>query len=213
MPSTLVHGLLPASCATYESPTRPRLRYFLVAAIIANLPDLDIALGVLFPHSFNSIHRNVGHNLFILPFWIALGAWLLQRWGGVALSRARLWGNAAALVASHLVLDAMTAPQPTGRGSVPLLWPLSDWGWQLPLPLFSGLPPQFRYANPLADRVLSRQFWVHTVFQELFWVAAFFALWVAVRHLIAFVSGKKKRTEPGFADATPGQAPPISRIS
>lgn len=191
MPSTLIHALLPGGCAAYQSARPTRWQRFLTAAMVANLPDLDIALGLALPAHFNQIHRMVGHNVFIFPLWVALGAWLLKRWGG--LPGKQSWWASALLVTSHLWLDSMTVHQFVHGtvSTVPLLWPVSNWGYEFPLRVFAGVPPQQVYKNPLVDRIWSAEFWEKTVFLELFWTAVFFAAWVAVSEAITF--GKKRK--------------------
>lgn len=194
MPSTLVHALLPGGCSAYRGRRGPWRRYFVLGAILGNLPDLDIALGLCFPEQFNHIHRNFGHNVFVLPLWIGLGAWLLGRFGGPAFAGRRRFLAASLLVVSHHVLDAMTVHQiaPASPGTVPLFWPLAKYGWELPWRIFQGVPPQYQHANPIWDRISSPRFWRQTIFVELFWTGVLFIAWVAFSHLFSKLFAQKK---------------------
>jgi inner membrane protein len=83
------------------------------------LPDVDVVafrLGIPYHAPFG--HRGASHSLmFALGVGMLMALWL-RRWGW---RFSRAWLVAAAVVASHPVLDAMT----DGGLGVALLWPFS----------------------------------------------------------------------------------------
>jgi membrane-bound metal-dependent hydrolase YbcI (DUF457 family) len=192
MPSTVLHALLPTGCAATSPfcPPRPSrgdwIRFLIACAVLANLCDLDLVVATLWASHFNQIHRNWGHNIFALAVWVGVGYAMLRAWGAPWLSRARTWALAVPLVLSHVVFDAMTVPQPSVMGrpplpsGVPLLWPILTEHWSLPWVIFRGVPAQGIYANPLWDRICSRELWEVSIVSEVEYGAIFFAVWLAL---------------------------------
>ena len=120
--------------------------YLLVFITIANAPDLDFLPGLILGYP-NLYHHGISHSL---------GAALLFS-GGCALlhksEKFRLFsvsfGTAMILYCSHLLLDILSqdARPPLG---IPLLWPLTDTAFYLPL-----LPP---VTHSLLDHATIGQF-------------------------------------------------------
>lgn len=102
----------------------------LLAAVVANLPDLDFAVGLVTGRP-NTAHRTITHSI---PFALLVSAAL-----GVALTRigwSFRYGALAclALYGSHLALD-LVAPDGRPPRGIPLLWPFSAQHFWLPVPL------------------------------------------------------------------------------
>jgi hypothetical protein len=206
MPSTFVHGLLPASCVyTYHRrfPTltrRQRAILVFLAAVIGNLPDLDILPTLFFPEHWQEIHRWWGHNLFSITLWIIMGAYSLnylvsphfKGWRGYLLS--------ALLVFSHVCFDAMADFNPEGiRPGVPLLWPLSNWQFHLPFRLFKPAITD-PHLNPLFAYATSRNYWTEAIYSEIFSTLLLLGIWFA---FVSLYSILQKRFPGGFGRPSP----------
>lgn len=91
----------------------------LAAAVLANLPDIDVFLGLLWTWNGSAFHRGPTHSLLF-----ALGAALLyaraaRRWRGLP----RIgFGAAFLLVASHVAADAALS-----SSGVSWFWPLATF--------------------------------------------------------------------------------------
>jgi len=129
MPLPLGHTAI--ALANYETvqdiDQRPyRLRIFMFITILANLPDVDIILGLMFHGNGNLFHRGPTHSLLfaLLAGYLASHLW-------------RLWGRIPqlgfplcfSLVFSHVLADMLFTTAP-----VSLLWPFQVY-WS---PGFSG---------------------------------------------------------------------------
>jgi hypothetical protein len=202
MPSSFLHTLLPATCATTARRPEDRSRtlvFFALCAFLANAPDLDIVVGLILGN-FERAHRAYGHNLIALAFWMWLGTMLFKRFTPWLSRRAGVV-TAVAMVLSHVFLDSMTiASADTGqRVGVPLFWPFVDTLYSFPGALFGGVPPQHKYANPLLDRILSPRFWREYLGQEALWGVIFFLGWYGLL-LLGRIAGKNKApAEPGLS--------------
>lgn len=102
----------------------------LLTAVVANLPDMDFAVGLVTGRP-NTAHRTITHGV---PFALLLSAAL-----GAALTRigwSFRYGTLVclALYGSHLVLD-LVAPDGRPPRGIPLLWPFSAQHFWLPVPL------------------------------------------------------------------------------
>jgi LexA-binding, inner membrane-associated putative hydrolase len=153
-------------------------RLAFVAFVLGNSPDLDIIPGTLFPEYWRVFHRYYGHNAFSLILWIILGAWALELW--VSKDFKGWYGRmlAALLVVSHVLFDAMGDFHRSGlRMGVPLLWPFSDWEFNLPIRLFKEYSLKTG-VNPLAGHILSTSFWTEAVFAEVFYGAMIVVVWI-----------------------------------
>ena len=147
MPSTFVHALLPASCALSTPSGRPRptlkvaIKLFVIAAVIGNFPDLDIIPALIFGAA--KIHRHWGHNIFVLFGWTWLGQWTLVKLvPEIFKSKRQAFVTSFLLVASHLILDAFQQHNHISFvPHVPLLWPLSDWAFSIPIQIFTTVIP------------------------------------------------------------------------
>jgi len=116
-------------------------RWWLVGwvALLANLPDIDIVIGLLLRGNGNVFHRGPTHSLAfaLLAGWLASHAWRLER----RLPRLS-FGIGFGLVFSHVAADMLFT-----TGAVSLFWPLEvHWssghqGWLniIELLIFQGL--------------------------------------------------------------------------
>ncbi len=141
MPLPLGHAAI--GLATYEANTPNvsalnRWKLFIFIAVLANLPDIDIVVGLLFKSNGNAFHRGPTHSLlFALTFGYA-----------ATLSGKRMpaipdlgFRTCFLLIFSHIIADWLLTSSP-----VSLLWPLevywspgySDWNDILHHVLFKG---------------------------------------------------------------------------
>jgi len=131
MPMAIEHTLIgTAVCALALRQARTvfQWRSFLLVAICANLPDLDVLAGLILTGSASTFHRGVTHSLLFSAF------------SGLALSYGpRLWRRIPSLgfpacflvILSHVGADALLTASP-----VSLFWPFevhlsairSNWG-------------------------------------------------------------------------------------
>ena len=131
MPLPLGHAAIGlATCETFKpaDDNQSRLGTFLMALTLANLPDLDVLLGLLMQGNGNLFHRGPTHSIVfaLLAGYIASHVWRL----GPRLPRLG-FPLCFSLVLSHVLADMVLTSAP-----VSLLWPLhvywspgiSDWG-------------------------------------------------------------------------------------
>lgn len=132
MPLPLGHTAI--ALATYDTiqdtdqSRSSRWRIFIAITILANLPDVDVILGLLLQGNGNLFHRGPTHSLFfaLLAGYIASHLWRL----GEQIPRLG-FALCFSLVFSHVLADMMLTSAP-----VSLFWPFqvywstgfSDWG-------------------------------------------------------------------------------------
>jgi hypothetical protein len=100
----------------------------LFVAILSNLPDLDIAAGLLIQGNGCAFHRGPSHSLAfaLLAGVLAANAWRL--WSGIPRMK---WTSCSLIILSHVIGDLLFTKSP-----VSFLWPLevhwsagfSGWG-------------------------------------------------------------------------------------
>lgn len=142
MPLPIAHGLVGASLAAalHPRPFARRCTPLLVAAALANCPDLDFIL--VFAFHMRGWHRGFTHSLV---FALAVGLCLLAALGWRRRAEALAYGLA---FASHCVLDYATTKL---GGGVELLWPFTSERYALRAFGLSELPSRmapdqiFRY--------------------------------------------------------------------
>lgn len=167
MPLPLGHtaiGLAVCETARENEPHRSRLGTFVTVTLLANLPDVDIILGLMVQGNASLFHRGPTHSLFF-----ALLA------GGLAANLWRLAGNfprlgfplCFSLVFSHVLADMLLTSAPVSLG-----WPFQVY-WSSG---FSGL-----------ENVL------HAVFFQSFQDAALIAGCVCYVALLRLLRGAVKR--------------------
>lgn len=183
MPTTFVHGLLPAACLLVSRSSLSHLstaewRRLLVFALIwGNWPDWDVVPAAIFPAEWTSIHREWGHNVFSLALSAWAGVWILGNWISKELSPRAKWIVSTALLLSHVLFDATNYGHSTHvRSGVPLFWPLSDWHGVLPIRVFASTEATSG-GHPLAQMIFSPVYWTKVIFQEFFASLIVFALW------------------------------------
>lgn len=142
MPLPLGHiaiGLATHASIQHTGLPRSRPGTFALVAILANLPDVDILLGLLVQGNGNLFHRGPTHSLLfaILTGYIAANLW-------------RLWARLPrlafalcfSLVFSHVLADMLLT-----RSPVSMLWPfqlhwspgVSGWGTVVQTVLFQSI--------------------------------------------------------------------------
>jgi membrane-bound metal-dependent hydrolase YbcI (DUF457 family) len=168
MPSPLAHLSLvflydailrPSGSTRLTSRERTRLLAGLLVCAIA--PDFDLLLGVCTGEGFGEYHNGFTHSL---PLSIVFGAVFAAYGRRVSPLRFRtLFLLGASAYASHVLMDAFVW---MGRG-VQICWPISDWRWASPVPMFLGV----RHS-------VNAPHWVHaaTVGTELILAVGFFLI-------------------------------------
>jgi len=182
MPSTFVHGLLPGACLWLGKRGLPELKrtqcviFCLWVFVLSSIPDSDFIPALFYPDHWMEFHRNWGHNLFSACLFVAIGQWVLRRWIVAEFSQKSAWTLTAILVGSHLLLDSMTYAMDGSFLGVPLLYPIVDWNFYLPLPLFPSLHMETELHFVVAF-VKSPDFWRRALFQEIFAGACLFGVY------------------------------------
>ena len=135
--------------AESHEPRGRRLRRMLIAAMVATLPDADLALRALGVPSGDQplAHRGASHSVIIGP-GVAVMAWLV----GARLQDGVCYGLSAM---SHGFLDTLSQSE---RG-VALAWPLSRRRFTSPY--------QPVLARALPEPALQRRPWAHVIMREL----------------------------------------------
>lgn len=109
MATAFTHALVGAATAQLAPAKVPRWRVVLAAALLAALPDLDVAafsLGIPYAHPLG--HRGFTHSLVFAALAGLSATWLLSRPGRPLAERWRVAAILIAATASHGVLDALT---------------------------------------------------------------------------------------------------------
>lgn len=118
---SVTHLFLGAALAAAVAPARHRRAALLAGAALCTVPDLDVIPLALWADPVDNMtwHRGPTHSLLLLvPFGLALWAWLRRRGGRVAEApRAWLWAILLPLCL-HPVVDAFTVY------GTQLFWPL-----------------------------------------------------------------------------------------
>ncbi len=139
MPTTIAHAIAgyAASEATSSQAQTPLpwWKVVLLAAIVANLPDLDFIPGLIVDN-IPKYHRTMTHGVpaalaVATGVTVALRGWWRGSWTS-------LWLLVFAAYASHLLLDVVT-PDPTGGSGLRPLWPFSNVWLAYPLPFLEPL--------------------------------------------------------------------------
>jgi inner membrane protein len=112
---TLTHALAGALIGRATAPREgqrhelPLGRRVFAGALAAAFPDIDVVASYLSPLAYLYHHRGVTHSFVLLPLWTLLLAVILAAvWRGKPGWRAYI-GVCAAGIASHIVLDLITA--------------------------------------------------------------------------------------------------------
>lgn len=129
----------PSSLRDVRSAHGSRLGQVVFAAILANLPDLDVLFGLIVYGNGAAIHRGPTHSLLfaLLAGYFAAHAWRL--WQRIPRMG---FGLCAGIVFSHVVADMLLTDSP-----VSLLWPLelyfstgyNGWGQVVHMVLFQSI--------------------------------------------------------------------------
>lgn len=143
MPLPLGHTAIGwAAFATVRKPVvcqTSRLAMFVFAAVLANLPDLDILAGLLVTGNGAAFHRGPTHSLL----FALLAGYLASRAGRIWHRIPQLgFGLCALLIFSHVMADMLLTASP-----VSLLWPFelhwssntNGWGTVIHLALFQSV--------------------------------------------------------------------------
>jgi len=118
MPLPLGHtalGLITYETGTGDSAFR-RWKRFVFIAVLANLPDIDVVIGLMFKWNGNAFHRGPTHSLVFALTAGFLVYFAARRWLGIQGISYRL---SAMLILSHVLADALLTDS-----SVSFFWPL-----------------------------------------------------------------------------------------
>ena len=144
MATTVAHGLVGISihCVTISAlhrlgPLSIGLKPMLLAAVAANIPDLDMLVSLLLLSDHKLLHGGITHS-FVFAGAVALLLWWFIRRRESAVGIAIV---GFVLVSSHVIVDWFTGPQ---WGLYPshglaALWPIEDNPIQMPVSLFKGV--------------------------------------------------------------------------
>jgi inner membrane protein len=150
MATTYTHAVVGLGLAQLYTPGRMRWLYWIVAAVLAVFPDIDVFSSAAYGAILG--HRGWTHSL-VFSLWLALLA--------ASLTFRPFQGSFGALsgvfffaLASHGLLDALTR----GGMAIPFFWPLTEqrygnWG---PIPVSDlgwGIP------DPRQSRSLRSELW------------------------------------------------------
>lgn len=204
MPSTFVHGLLPAGCLMaslgYMGPLSKsqKLKLLFFAFFMGNSPDLDVLFTLIRPDQFHLAHRYWGHNIFTLLFFTATGAWVLRNFISKSMPKRTALLVTAVLVFSHVFLDACGGPNHVGvRTGVPLFYPFSDWQMVLPIQLFSVYHVD-KSLHPLIAHATSKDYWMNSMLKEFIVIGVGISLWTVAHRVRRLMKNRSlaKHAEP-----------------
>jgi len=119
VPLPLAHaalGLTTDELVGENQPIPSLWRKLALIGLLANLPDVDVVIGLILQGDGSVFHRGPTHSLlFALGIgWLASRAW---RWWSTTASPSLLW--CASIIFSHILADALFTSAP-----VSLFWPL-----------------------------------------------------------------------------------------
>jgi membrane-bound metal-dependent hydrolase YbcI (DUF457 family) len=118
MPLPLGHmaiGLLTHEATEAQPPATERLKWVLFITVLANLPDVDVIIGLLVDGNGSLFHRGPTHSLLFALVAGYLVSAVSQHWHILPRIRFR---TAFAVIFSHVVADALFTTSP-----VSFLWP------------------------------------------------------------------------------------------
>jgi len=119
MPLPLAHaaiGLTTHELVGENQPIPSLWRKLALIGLLANLPDVDVVIGLILQGDGSVFHRGPTHSLLFAVGmgWLASRAW---RWWSRTESASLLW--CASIILSHILADALFTSAP-----VSLFWPL-----------------------------------------------------------------------------------------
>jgi inner membrane protein len=162
MPSIFTHAIFATSVGKAFAPERLPMRFWVLTAICAMLPDID-ALGLMFGVRYGSMfgHRGITHSItFALLVGMVVGYFFFRR------SVMMIYFTLVTL--SHPLLDAMT----NGGSGVALFAPFSTSRYFAPWRPIQVSPIGLRFFSERGLEVLASEIvWV--------WIPAFLVLLVA----------------------------------
>ncbi|MEJ2642317.1 MAG: metal-dependent hydrolase [Desulfosarcinaceae bacterium] len=123
MPLPLGHtaiGLLTHEATDAQPKTGERLKWFFIITVLANLPDVDVIVGLIVGGNGDLFHRGPTHSLLFALLAGGLISFLSRFWRFLPRIRFR---TASALIFSHVLADILFTTSP-----VSLLWPFElNW--------------------------------------------------------------------------------------
>ncbi len=125
----MLGGAVAAKTAAGEISTQQRRRFYVLAALVSVLPDLDVVVFMLLRPLEMTPHRGASHSLLFAALSALLLTLLCARF--FSMTRVRLFACILAAYCSHLVLDYLMGSGP----EVPFFWPFSVQGYLSPLQL------------------------------------------------------------------------------
>lgn len=186
MPSAFAHAIAPAAATALSRGSLPRLskgqwvKCLLVAAILGNIPDIDLIPASLFQDRWADFHRAWGHNLFALTLFVSLGQWALRKFVSPEIPKKTAWIMASCLVLGHCVLDMMMEVDSRGRlPGIPIFYPFSRLELVTGLELFACTPIE-PGINPIIGHLISFEFWTHTLAREILLSLGLSVVWLGL---------------------------------
>jgi membrane-bound metal-dependent hydrolase YbcI (DUF457 family) len=159
MPSPIGHGLagLAIANAGKDRPARHSVALFAAAALLACVPDVDLAIDLLI--GADRFHHGPAHSLTFAFVAALLVATIVPGLDG---RRVRMFLIAFGCVASHGLLDMLRAAE-TPRAGVQYLWPVSDRFLNLPWHVLRHAPELDLYTPAGAALFLARNIVIEIV--------------------------------------------------
>jgi len=115
----MLGGAVAAKIAAGEISTPQRRRFYVLAALVSVLPDLDVVVFMLLRPLEMTPHRGASHSLLFAALSALLLTFLCVRF--FSMTRVRLFACIFAAYCSHLALDYLMG----GGPEVPFFWPFS----------------------------------------------------------------------------------------
>ncbi len=125
----MLGGAVAAKTAAGEISPQQRRRFYVLAALVSVLPDLDVVVFMLLRPLEMTPHRGASHSLLFAALSALLLTFLCARFFSMA--RVRLFGCIFAAYCSHLLLDYLMG----GGPEVLFFWPFSTQGYLSPVQL------------------------------------------------------------------------------
>ncbi len=199
MPSPFVHVAVPGGCFLSSLLNLPplnrveKIRTLFLIVLLGNIPDWDVIPASIWSTHWDTIHRGWGHNLFVVGIYLYWGVKGL-RWASSQKFSVKLALLLATLsVGSHFAMDSMAYENQEGRTpSVPLFYPFSNKGYDIPLKIFL-CPEKDKHLHPFIGLASATSFWKRTLLNETIASAAIILLWWVTSKSLSFLFGLSLR--------------------
>ena len=163
----ILGGVVTAKATAGNFLPEQRRKFYVLAALVSLLPDLDVVIFILFRPLNMTPHRGASHSLLFAAFSAMLVTFLCARF--FSLTRLRLFSCVFAAYCSHLILDYLMGSGP----EILFFWPFSDLGYLSPVQVvptaFYGLS-----VNGFRDIILSRATYIGVALELVILVPLFY---------------------------------------